>query len=263
MARIRSLKPEFWDDRKLARSVSRDARMLYVGLWNQADEHSRLNGDVFWIKGRVFPYDDDILTDDVDHMLSELSGGGWVQRYEANGDPFLFLPKLGKHQRLEPSKAASKIPGPPDVNPEPAQTSPRKSARDSHSSEPDADSSALLYVAGSMEHVGAESPAQTKSRPRDELWDSIVEVCGIESSSLTKSATGEIANAKKQLTEVSATPVQVRARAGRYRQRYRDTALTPSALAKHWASLGDAAPPASMRPIDPMTALSQAARDRA
>ena len=38
MARIRSIKPEFWDDRKLAKRASRDARLLYIALWNLADE---------------------------------------------------------------------------------------------------------------------------------------------------------------------------------------------------------------------------------
>ena len=32
MARIRSVKPEYWDDRKLAKRTSRDARLLYIAL---------------------------------------------------------------------------------------------------------------------------------------------------------------------------------------------------------------------------------------
>jgi len=72
MARIRSLKPEFWDDRKLARRRAATARMLYMGMWNQADEHGRLNGDAAWLKGRVFPFEDDISTDTVLTLIEEL-----------------------------------------------------------------------------------------------------------------------------------------------------------------------------------------------
>jgi len=143
MARIRSLKPEFWDDRKLARSTSRDARMLYMGLWNQADEHGRLNGDLVWIKGRVFSYDDDLTVERIKELLDELDCAGRVERYEVEGDPYLFLPKLGKHQRLE-AKVESRLPQPP---PRPDADESRFSADESA---PDADESALsrLQVAG-------------------------------------------------------------------------------------------------------------------
>lgn len=116
MARIRSLKPEFWLDRKLARKLSRDERMLYMGLWNQADEHGRALGDPVVVKGAIFPYDDDLTIDVIDRMLDRLdSAGGVVQRYEVDGDPYLFLRKLGNHQRLEPNKSKSRHPEPPPV----------------------------------------------------------------------------------------------------------------------------------------------------
>ncbi len=57
MARIRSVKPEFWLDRRLARGVSRDARLLYIGLWNLSDEHGRVRGDARYLKGQLFAYD--------------------------------------------------------------------------------------------------------------------------------------------------------------------------------------------------------------
>lgn len=177
MARIRSLKPEFWDDRKLAKSTSRDARMLYMGMWNQADEHGRLNGDVLWLKGRVFPYDEDVTTAEVCSLLKELEAAGRIDMYEVDGDPFIFLPKLSKHQRLEPNKVESKIP-------EPAQIRSNESARganesayqrerariesddpNAEKSAQDAESSTLLYGTGSMEHVsGVGVVARTSVR---------------------------------------------------------------------------------------------------
>jgi len=148
------LKPEFWDDRKLARSTSRDARMLYMGMWNQADEHSRLNGDAAWLKGRVFPFEDDISADTVLTLLEELVQAGRILTYEADGDPFIYLPKLPKHQRLEPAKVESRLPAPPSgaeqvapsVDPDSDESAPV-----ADESATDSDESALLYVAGSME----------------------------------------------------------------------------------------------------------------
>lgn len=179
MARIRSIKPEFWLDRKLARQLSRDERMLYLGLWNQADEHARAQADPRLIKGQVFPFDDDLTDDDIEAMLKALQGAGVVQVYEHDGDPYLFLPKLHRHQRLEPAKVASKFPEPPEPGSEqPTPVRPDESARGADQSEPDDKSSALLYVAGSMEH-GAGPRGADESAPRRadrdigfaEFWD--------------------------------------------------------------------------------------------
>ena len=155
MARIRSIKPEFWDDRKLARRASRDARLLYIALWNLADEHGRLNGDPQWIKGQVFPYDDDIDAHAVAGLLGELEAPDLaaVVAYMAEGDPYLLLPKLARHQRLEPEKVRSRIPPPPEP-PRADQSAPR-----ADEPEPPADTSALLYGAGSMEHVAGSRDA--------------------------------------------------------------------------------------------------------
>lgn len=116
MARIRNLKPDFWLDRKLARKLSRDERMFYMGLWNQSDEWGRLHGDPNVLKGAIFPYDDDLTVDVIAKMLDRLVAAEVVQQYIVDDDPYLFLPKLDRHQRLEPGKTPSKLPAPPEVS---------------------------------------------------------------------------------------------------------------------------------------------------
>jgi hypothetical protein len=178
MARIRSVKPEFWADEKLANAVSRDGRLLYIGLWNLADEHARLRGAARYIKGQLFPYDDDMTVTVVDALLDDLAAARKVMRYHCDGDAYLFLPNLAKHQRLEAAKVASKLPTPPEKFPD----SPLKNGSSTHlpdgsdhnaignvissqnqhvnvaettradKSAPGADNLSLLYVAGSMEH---------------------------------------------------------------------------------------------------------------
>ena len=173
MARIRSVKPEFWDDRKLAKRTTRDARLLYIALWNLADEHARLNGDPQWIKGQVFPYDDDLDIPAVEALIKELAALQRVLMYEADGDPYLFLPKLAQHQRLEPEKVRSRIPDPPppgspngssESRALPSEPCADLSERGADESEQDADKPALLYVAGSMEHVAG---GDARERARD------------------------------------------------------------------------------------------------
>lgn len=113
MARIRSVKPEFWTDEDLA-ELTRDARLLYIGLWNLADEHGRLRGDPRYVKGQIFPYDDDLPSGAVDELLDDLADAGKITRYRVGSGSYIFLPNLSKHQRLEAGKVPSKLPEPDD-----------------------------------------------------------------------------------------------------------------------------------------------------
>lgn len=161
MARIRSIKPEYWADEDLAMMVSRDARLLYIGLWNLADEHGRLRGDPRYVKGQLFAYDDDLTPAVIDGLLDQLARVGKVQRYRSGPGAYLFLPNLAKHQRLEAAKVESRLPTPPD----PSESAPMatigadKSARDPDDSAPDADKSSLLYGSGGMEPVAGSRVA--------------------------------------------------------------------------------------------------------
>lgn len=172
MARIRSVKPEYWTDEEIG-ELPRDARLLYIGLWNLADEHARLRGDARYIKGQLLPYDDDLDAKAVDDLLAILASADKVRRYESSGRSYLWLPALAKHQRLEPDKVPSRLPDPADS--EPAKPRADESAPDANESAPDAEDHALLYVAGSrepvagsMEHGGAAPTRSRKDRTRED-----------------------------------------------------------------------------------------------
>jgi hypothetical protein len=87
------------------------------------------------------------------------------------------------------------------------------------------------------------SNALAPAKIRDELFDALAASCGIAVPDLTRSARGALNRALKDLREVDATPAEVSARAGRYRERWPKVSLTPSALAKHWAELTDGSGP--------------------
>lgn len=190
MARIRSLKPEFWSDEELAADLSRDARLLYAGLWNLSDEHGRLRGDPRYVKGQLFPYDDDLSPAAVDGLLGELASARKVMRYRVHGRSYLFLPNLAKHQRLEAEKVPSRLPSPDEAEPDPDgsargtdesawrtdEPAPNHGSDGENTASPAAtvrtdksargtDESALLYVAGVMDQGSCITSAKP---PRDE-----------------------------------------------------------------------------------------------
>lgn len=117
--RIRSVKPEFWKDERLARCLSREARLVYIALWNESDDEGRLRGNRDYLHGALFPYDPG---DWFDKAMGEIVESGRGVEYRDDGDSYLHLPKLLKHQRINrPTKSA--LPVPPSLT-EPSRKAP-------------------------------------------------------------------------------------------------------------------------------------------
>lgn len=103
MARIRSVKPEFWDDEKLA-SVSRDARLLFIGIWNQSDDYGTVKGNSRWLLNKIFPYDN-IKPSVFDKWLNELVTIDVIRPFESNGEKYFYIKNFQEHQKIDkPSK---------------------------------------------------------------------------------------------------------------------------------------------------------------
>ncbi len=96
MARYRTIKPQFFDDIKVRR-LSRDARLLYVGLWVFADDLGVVIGDTVWLKSKVFPYDQ-IQIQQFERWLNELVINGFICLLTYNGERFIYLPTFTRHQ---------------------------------------------------------------------------------------------------------------------------------------------------------------------
>jgi hypothetical protein len=92
----------------------------------------------------------------------------------------------------------------------------------------------------SLRHVKETSFASTSSQlvenDVDPLRHSVLTVCGWESTSVTSTALGSLNKALKDLRSVGATAEDVHTQSNRYLAQW-STVLTPTALAKHWASL--------------------------
>ena len=56
MPRIRTIKPEFWTDSKIV-ALTPHARLLFIGMWNFADDHGCVDDDPMQLKLRVLPAD--------------------------------------------------------------------------------------------------------------------------------------------------------------------------------------------------------------
>ena len=93
---FRKIADFFFDDVKIGR-ISRDARLLYVGLWVFADDMGVVPGDSVWLKSRVFPYDQ-IQVQQFEKWMNELVINGFICLLSYKGERFIYLPTFTRHQ---------------------------------------------------------------------------------------------------------------------------------------------------------------------
>lgn len=104
MARIRSIKPEFPQSESMGR-VSRDARLLFIQLWTQADDEGRLRGASRMLASLLFPYDDDAPSL-IDGWLDELDAQDCIRLYRIDGHTYVEIANWLEHQKIDkPSKS--------------------------------------------------------------------------------------------------------------------------------------------------------------
>ena len=82
----------------------------------------------------------------------------------------------------------------------------------------------------------ADKPPESVTRKKENLFETVAEVCGIGLTTLTRTARGQLNKAAKELREIDATDEQVRHKAKAYKAQYPNATLTPTALIKHWSS---------------------------
>ncbi len=113
MARIRTIKPEFFLDDELA-ELSPLTRLLFIGLWTLADCEGRIEDRPKRIRAQILPFDDG----DTNLMLQSLHDAGFIRRYSVCGRSYLLVTNFTKHQRLSGNEAqsVSDIPGPCDAD---------------------------------------------------------------------------------------------------------------------------------------------------
>jgi len=96
LARIRSIKPEFWIDEKVV-ELSSWARLLFIGLWSFADDQGYVDDKPRRIKMQIFPNDDL----DVDVLLDELFARGMLDPFTSPVGPVFRIRNWTRHQKVD------------------------------------------------------------------------------------------------------------------------------------------------------------------
>lgn len=104
MARIRTIKPEFWTDEDMA-DLSEPACLLAIGLLNYADDEGYFNANPKLIKAAVFPIREPSVPIPV--LIRELSNCGYLSMFSTpDGKQFGLITNFLKHQVVNKSKSS-------------------------------------------------------------------------------------------------------------------------------------------------------------
>ena len=109
MARIRTIKPEFW---RVTYDLSEGAALLFIALWNFADDYGVVELDPDIIKANVYPRRDIRMKDIVDR-IDELRSTNRLIPYRVNGERYGWITKFDEHQVIN-RKGDHLYPAPPD-----------------------------------------------------------------------------------------------------------------------------------------------------
>lgn len=116
MARIRTIKPTIWGDARFA-GLSRDARLLTLGLISAADDAGRFIASPTSIAGAVYPHDN-LTPAQVKRWRDEIASAGLIQLYNVDGREYGWFPRWTRHQKINRPQRSS-LPAPPGAASQP------------------------------------------------------------------------------------------------------------------------------------------------
>jgi len=99
MARIRTIKPEFWTSEQVA-DCSLTARLLFIGIWNFCDDHGVHPASFRRLKMELFP-SDSISDGEIEALINELLLAELLNAYQVNGKGYWQVTGWAKHQKIE------------------------------------------------------------------------------------------------------------------------------------------------------------------
>jgi uncharacterized phage protein (TIGR02220 family) len=103
MARIRTIKPDALQHRKVGRLSDRAFR-VWVGLLTQADDEGRLPCDPDQVAAWCFGYQRHVTLKQIEGAVQEIQSLGLISLYSANGTRYAYFPSWKDHQKIDKAR---------------------------------------------------------------------------------------------------------------------------------------------------------------
>lgn len=108
MARKRMIDPSIWQSEDFSK-LSTLAKLVFIGLFSNADDEGRGRAKAIYIKSIVFPYDEALRVTDIEKSLDEIAANMSITFYLHDGSEYYSLENWSKWQKIDKAQA-SQIP---------------------------------------------------------------------------------------------------------------------------------------------------------
>lgn len=113
MARIRTIKPEFFASERMSR-LSIPARLTFIGIWTEADDWGVCRASPQYLKGHLWPFDDEVTAKAIEGHLAEMLDPcprPVIRLFQSDGVDWLEVMGFQEHQTINrPSKRRNPTP---------------------------------------------------------------------------------------------------------------------------------------------------------
>lgn len=113
VARKRMIDPGIWQSEDFG-NLTTLAKLVFIGLFSQADDGGRGRGNPQYIKNTLFPYDEDMKKADIEKALKEIATHMSIRFYESNGSEYYVLTNWRIWQKVE-KPTPSRLPSPDEI----------------------------------------------------------------------------------------------------------------------------------------------------
>lgn len=105
MARKRMIDPNIWQSENFNK-LSTLAKLVFIGLFSQADDEGRGRANAIFLKSMLFPYNEDMRSADIEKALCEISSNMSVVFYSCDGSNYYSLYNWDKWQKIDKPKSS-------------------------------------------------------------------------------------------------------------------------------------------------------------
>lgn len=106
MARKRMIDPNIWQSEDFS-ALSTLAKVVFIGLFSNADDEGRGRAKAAYIKSILFPYDEEMRVGDIDKTLSEIASKMSITFYTDNENQYYSLDNWSKWQKIDRPTAST------------------------------------------------------------------------------------------------------------------------------------------------------------
>ncbi|HJD68243.1 MAG TPA: hypothetical protein K8V54_00685 [Corynebacterium kroppenstedtii] len=174
MPRIRTIKPEFWSSPGIE-DLPFEWRLLFIAMWNWADDYGRGTAEPRELMGFAFPRDENMTLGEFRRGLDGIRRVFGVKFYKVARRPYYCIPSWERHQKVDKRSKSSRYPAPEDGQPFDPLNGQVISDNTESSMEPAEDSAESAEVSGNFppwnRGTGEQGNRGTDSQYLDQTFD--------------------------------------------------------------------------------------------